>query len=46
MTEKSAGEASYWAATREPRYALALVVPMMAVYQVGLVVLAHLGEKT
>ena len=46
MAEKSAGKPSYWAVTREPRYALALVLPMMAAYQVGLIVLAHLGQKT
>jgi membrane protease YdiL (CAAX protease family) len=46
MAEKSRGEASYWALTKEPRYALALVLPMMAVYQVGLIMLAHLGGRT
>jgi len=33
---------SYWSATREPRYALLLVVPVLATYEVGVVVLAHL----
>jgi membrane protease YdiL (CAAX protease family) len=46
MAEKSAGKASYWAVTKEPCYALVLVLPMMVVYQVGLIVLAHLGQKT
>jgi membrane protease YdiL (CAAX protease family) len=46
MAEKSGGEPSYWAVIREPRYALVLVLPMMAVYQVGLIALARLGQKT
>jgi hypothetical protein len=34
---------TYWEATREPRYSLAFVLPMIIIYQVGIVVLARLG---
>lgn len=42
MAHKRAPQPSYWSATRQPRYALVLVLPMLVAYEVGVVAVAHL----
>ena len=44
MAKKTDSEPSYWAVTKEPRYALALVLPMLVTYQLGLLALARLDR--
>lgn len=44
MAKKTDSEPSYWAVTKEPRYALALVLPMLVIYQLGLLALARLDR--
>jgi len=46
MSRESAAEPSYWVLTKEPRYALAMVLPILAVYQAGVVILVRLGGGT
>lgn len=43
MPEKRGGEPSYWVVTKEPRYALVFVLPMLVVYQAGVLALAGRG---
>ena len=44
MSHEKGSEPSYWSETKEPRYALAVVLPMVVVYQLGIVVLARLDR--
>jgi len=41
MAKHSAAGPTYWEVTREPRYSLVFVLPMIIIYQVGVVILAH-----
>ena len=46
LAAKAAGEPSYWVVTREPRYALSLVLPMLVIYQAGLMLLGRLAPRS
>jgi len=46
MSRESAADPSYWVLTKEPRYALVMVLPIVAIYQAGVVILTRLSEET